>query len=170
MDDDDDADVDEEEDVAEGEDTDTDSSEAERKPKPIDGVEIETLRPGDTVNFPKIGMTVRIHYVLTLNDDHTVIDSSRERMQPFFFHLGMGEVIPGLDQAIFRMSRGQVCKITVAPRKAYGENGFVPVIPPNATLIYEVEMVAFAPAKKEAVAEKAEKTQSRGAAASSAKK
>lgn len=72
------------------------------------------------------------------------MDSSRARKAPLEFRVGLGHVVPGLDLAITRMSRGQRAKITVPARLAYGARGYPPIIPPNAALVFDVELVSFA--------------------------
>lgn len=86
------------------------------------------------------GDYVAVHYVGTLADG-TVFDSSRERDVPFEFTLGAGEVIQGWDQGLVGMNVGGTRRLVIPPEMAYGVNGSPPVIPPNATLYFEVEMV-----------------------------
>lgn len=106
------------------------------------GVLMLTLTPGDATHFPKKGDTCRVHYVGTL-EDGTLFDSSRARQQPFNFVLGKGVVIRGWDEAVKLMSKGQVVKITVPPMYAYGVNGYPPIIPANATLTFEIELISY---------------------------
>lgn len=103
---------------------------------------VVTTKSGDATNYPKRGATCRIHYEGRLSDG-SLFDSSRARAQPLLFKLGVGQLIKGLDQAIVKMSVGQVCTITVPPHLGYGAAGYLPVIPPNATLKYEVELITF---------------------------
>ena len=164
------------------------------------GVDIETLKPGDGVTFPKPGQTVTAHYtgafragaarataripiLPTLRSpagcprqrsddplrpyapvparfpptltsprpstrpspgtlmDGSKFDSSKDRGRPFQFVIGQGMVIKGWDEGMMQMSVGQHAKLTCTPDYAYGPRGFPPVIPPNSTLIFEVELL-----------------------------
>jgi FKBP-type peptidyl-prolyl cis-trans isomerase FkpA len=86
------------------------------------------------------GTTVTVHYVGTL-EDGTVFDSTRDDGQPFSFLLGAGDVIPGWDEGIAGMRVGGVRRLVIPPDLAYGEGGFPPAIPPDATLTFEVELL-----------------------------
>ncbi|DAZ94216.1 TPA: hypothetical protein N0F65_001066, partial [Lagenidium giganteum] len=108
----------------------------------MSGFTIDTIKPGDGTNFPKAGDTVRVHYVGTLLDG-SKFDSSRDRGRPFEFKLGAGQVIRGWDEGVAKMSRGQIAKLTLPHEYAYGEGGYPPVIPPRATLVFEVELLSF---------------------------
>ncbi|KAF5312168.1 hypothetical protein D9619_003639 [Psilocybe cf. subviscida] len=104
------------------------------------GVTIETLSAGDGVNFPKRGDTVSIHYVGTLVDGKK-FDSSRDRKDPFVTEIGTGKVIKAWDEAVPQLSLGQKAVLTASPDYAYGAAGYPPVIPPNSTLKFEVELL-----------------------------
>lgn len=103
------------------------------------GVEIETLQAGDGKTFPKKGQTVVVHYTGTLTDG-TKFDSSRDRGRHFEFRIGMGQVIRGWDEGVAQMSVGQRAKLTCSPDYAYGERGYPGLIPPNSTLVFDVEL------------------------------
>jgi len=103
-------------------------------------LQIEDLRPG-TGAEARAGKTVTVHYVGTLTNG-SKFDSSRDRNQGFTFKLGAGQVIKGWDQGVAGMKVGQLRKLTIPPELAYGARGFPPVIPPNATLVFEVELLA----------------------------
>lgn len=104
------------------------------------GVTIETIVQGDCVNYPKKGDMVTIHYVGTLMDG-SVFDSSRDRNEPFVTQIGVAKVIRGWDEGVLQLSKGQKAILTATPDYAYGPRGFPPVIPPNATLKFEVELL-----------------------------
>ena len=114
---------------------------------PTAQITVETMRPGDSTFYPKAGQTCRVHYVGMLKADGRKFDSSRDRGMHFHFTLGTGQVIKGWEEALPQMSRGQIAKVTVPPAKAYGVRGYPPIIPPNATLVYEIELISFADAE-----------------------
>ncbi len=103
-------------------------------------LQIEDLRPGNGAEA-KPGQRVTVHYVGTLTDG-SKFDSSRDRGEGFSFKLGAGQVIKGWDQGVAGMKVGQIRKLTIPPELAYGQRGFPPVIPPNSTLVFEVELLA----------------------------
>jgi peptidylprolyl isomerase len=106
---------------------------------PSEGVKIEVLKEG-TGPMPAKGQTVVVHYEGTLVDGKK-FDSSVDRGQPFEFTVGVGQVIPGWDQALQKMKVGEKAKITIPSEYGYGARGAGGVIPPNATLIFDVELL-----------------------------
>ena len=103
------------------------------------GVKIEIMKEGQGP-MPKKGQTVAVHYTGTLPNG-TKFDSSRDRNQPISFVLGAGRVIKGWDEAIAEMKVGTRAKITIPPAMGYGDKGAGGIIPPNATLIFDVELM-----------------------------
>lgn len=103
------------------------------------GLKIEILKEGSGLGA-KSGDTVAVHYTGTLTDGKK-FDSSLDRGQPFAFKLGAGLVIQGWDKGLLGMKVGEKRKLTVPPELAYDERGAGGVIPPGATLIFEVEML-----------------------------
>ena len=91
---------------------------------------------------PQPGEIVAVHYTGTL-EDGTVFDSSRTRGEPISFALGAGMVITGWDEGISLMNEGGQATLIIPPDLAYGEQGYPPVIPPNATLTFDVELVGI---------------------------
>lgn len=106
-----------------------------------DKLSMTTLKEG-TGEGAKTGQTVTVHYSGTLTDGKK-FDSSYDRNQPFNFKLGAGEVIQGWDLGVLGMKVGEKRKLTIPSSLGYGASGAGGVIPPNATLIFEVEMVSF---------------------------
>lgn len=106
------------------------------------GVIKQILRAGEGNESPVPGDNVSVHYVGTL-DDGTQFDSSRDKGEHFKFDLGKGSVIKAWDLGIATMKKGELAKFTCKPKYAYGEAGSLPKIPPNATLIFEVELVSW---------------------------
>lgn len=105
------------------------------------GVQVEILKVG-TGAVAKNGDTVAVHYVGTL-ENGVKFDSSVDRGIPFEFNLGVGQVIPGWEIGVEGMKVGEKRKLIIPSELAYGERGAGNVIPPNATLIFEVELLGI---------------------------
>ncbi|KDN49241.1 hypothetical protein K437DRAFT_273311 [Tilletiaria anomala UBC 951] len=106
------------------------------------GVQIERISPGDNASFPKKGDKVSMHYVGTLSNGNK-FDSSRDRGRPFETVIGVGQVIKGWDEGVPQLSLGEKANLICSPDFAYGAGGYPPIIPPNSTLNFEVELLAI---------------------------
>ena len=102
-------------------------------------LKIEVLEEGSG-ELADTGDTASVHYTGTL-EDGTKFDSSLDRGVPFSFTLGSGRVIAGWEQGVLGMKVGEKRKLIIVPELAYGETGAGNAIPPNATLIFEVELL-----------------------------
>tara|TARA_B110000914_G_scaffold164577_1_gene145075 strand:+ start:4118 stop:5041 length:924 start_codon:yes stop_codon:yes gene_type:complete len=103
------------------------------------GLRYTILSKGDGVS-PNKGDMVKVHYKGQLLDK-TVFDSSYKRNEPIEFKVGIGQVIPGWDEGILLLNKGDKARFVIPSQLAYGESGAGGVIPPNATLIFEVELL-----------------------------
>lgn len=105
------------------------------------GLRYEDIVVG-TGESPQPGKQVVVHYTGTL-EDGTKFDSSLDRNQPFEFQIGVGRVIKGWDEGVMSMKIGGKRKLVIPPQLGYGARGAGGVIPPNATLVFEVELLGI---------------------------
>ena len=105
------------------------------------GLQYEDLQVG-TGDSPKPGQTVVVHYTGWLTDGNK-FDSSVDRGQPFEFQIGRGQVIKGWDEGVMSMKIGGKRKLTIPADLGYGARGAGGVIPANATLIFEVDLLGL---------------------------
>ncbi|KAK3864209.1 hypothetical protein Pcinc_030093 [Petrolisthes cinctipes] len=110
-------------------------------------LEVESLHKVESCDRrSKSGDMLTMHYTGTLAEDGKKFDSSVDRGDPFTFQLGVGQVIKGWDQALVDLCPGDKNRLTIPPELAYGDRGAGDVIPPGATLVFEVELISIADA------------------------
>ncbi|MCE2056092.1 hypothetical protein HAX54_044032 [Datura stramonium] len=107
-----------------------------------EGLRKMILQKGNSWKTPFPGDEIQVNYRVKLQDGN-FFDSSYDRGKPFTFKLGQGEVIKGWDEGIATMKKSERAIFTIPPNLAYGEIGSPPVIPPNSTLIFEIELVSW---------------------------
>ena len=107
----------------------------------IQGMKVEILQQGSG-ETAKSGDTVTVNYVGALTDG-AKFDSSIDRGQPFEFTLGQNGVIQGWELGVLGMKVGEKRKLTIPPELAYGSQGAGGIIPPNATLIFEIDLLGI---------------------------
>jgi FKBP-type peptidyl-prolyl cis-trans isomerase FkpA len=114
----------------------------------ITSLQVQDITPGAGAEARK-GQTVRVHYTGWLYDlskpdkRGNKFDSSKDRNEPFEFRLGAGEVIAGWDEGVAGMKVGGTRVLTIPPAMGYGARGAGGLIPPNATLLFEVELLGL---------------------------
>jgi FK506-binding protein 1 len=102
---------------------------------------VDTACAGDGVTFPKAGDKLSMHYVGTLASDGSTFDSSRAKGREFQFTIGVGQVIKGWDEGVAKLSLGQRATLRITPDFGYGAAGAGGAIPPNADLVFDVELL-----------------------------
>lgn len=107
------------------------------------GVSVQTTEAGDGKTYPKAGDRLQMHYRGTLVDGGQEFDSSHKRGRPFQFVIGQGQVIKGWDEGVMKMSLGEKAILEMTPDYGYGAQGAGGVIPPNAALRFEVQLLAI---------------------------
>lgn len=105
------------------------------------GVNVEVITEGKGAS-PQQGQIVTVHYTGWLTDS-TKFDSSVDRGQPFKYQFGVGQVIQGWDDGVATMKLGGKSRFTIPPELGYGRQGAGGIIPPNATLVFEVELLGI---------------------------
>lgn len=121
----------------------TDTTQVEEGEAMSEGPMMKVMKEGAGAEA-KTGDTVSVHYTGYL-EDGTKFDSSVDRGTPFEFTLGENAVIQGWEIGVLGMKVGEVRRLVIPPQFAYGPNGYPPVIPENATLAFEVELLAINP-------------------------
>lgn len=107
----------------------------------MQGVRKGIKKAGDGKTFPQRGQTVTVHYTGQLMNGQQ-FDSSVGR-KPFTFKIGMGQVIRGWDEGVATMSLGEIAILQISPEYGYGARGAGSDIPPNATLMFQVELLGI---------------------------
>lgn len=110
-------------------------------PEFVELFKVKHLQKGDGKSFAKTGDMVSVHYTGTFPETGKKFDSSKDRSSPFSFNLKTGQVIKCWDEVVSRMSIGEVIQVICPSKLAYGERGAGGVIPPNADIAFEIEML-----------------------------
>ncbi|KZO91023.1 peptidyl-prolyl cis-trans isomerase [Calocera viscosa TUFC12733] len=103
-------------------------------------LDIVTLTPGDGQTFPVVGSRVTFHYVGTYPNG-VQFDSSRDRHLALTDWVGVGKFLKGIDEGLLRMSVGEKARLTMTPDLAFGARGNMPAVLPNATVVFEIELL-----------------------------
>eukprot|EP00935_MAST-01C_sp_MAST-1C-sp1_P000685 g685.t1 len=113
----------------------------QHKSGPLTKLIIDRVSPGDGKTFPQKGDTIDVHYTGKLLKNGHKFDSSRDRGRPISFKYGTGRVIRGWDEAMGQLSKGERARLQIPAAKAYGSRGAGRDIPPNADLVFDVELM-----------------------------
>ncbi len=105
-------------------------------------VKVDSIKVGTGEAVAEVGKTVTVHYTGWL-ENGTKFDSSVDLGQPFVFKLGEGHVIQGWEKGVLGMKVGEKRKLTIPPELGYGAAGAGDVIPPNSTLIFDIELLSI---------------------------
>ncbi|KAL9646664.1 hypothetical protein ABK040_001087 [Willaertia magna] len=103
----------------------------------------QILKEGSGEQTPPLKSQVYVHYTGVLESNGKEFDSSVRRGEPFVFTLGVGEVIRGWDLCVKTMKLGEKCKCTIPSDYAYGNSGVGKIIPPKATLVFDIELLKW---------------------------
>jgi len=114
-----------------------------KDPEFVKQFKLKHITEGDGKSFPKKGFSVKVHYTGSFPDTEKKFDSSRDRGNAFTFTLGKGEVIKCWDLVVERLSIGERVQVVCPSKLAYGERGAGGVIPPNADIAFDIEMLGF---------------------------
>jgi FK506-binding protein 1 len=111
--------------------------------------QVKHLKEGDGKSFARQGDRVSVHYTGTFPHNGKKFDSSKDRNTPFSFVLKTGQVIQCWDEVVSRMSIGESIYVICPSRLAYGERGAGGIIPPNADIAFEIEMLGINPKRED---------------------
>ena len=112
----------------------------QQQQRPAGAIQKQVQKQGDGRTYPQRGQTVTVHYTGKLTNGKQ-FDSSLNR-QPFQFQIGVGQVIKGWDEGVATMSLGEQAIFQFSPEYGYGARGAPPDIPPNATLLFQVQLLS----------------------------
>ncbi|CAD8195542.1 unnamed protein product [Paramecium octaurelia] len=103
---------------------------------------ITTVKRGDEITYPKKGNHLRIHFE-AFRPNGEKIETTKDADRPFEFQIGVDDVIPGLQQILYKMTIGEKVKAEIPPQFAYQREGLTGIIPSNEKLIMEIELISI---------------------------